>query len=245
MSSMGYSSNLGRHRREGGDGSRKRQHSLRRAALVGLLPLLTALGACAQSGTSETKPGAGVDAAAPAMPSASSAVAVFGGGCFWCMEPPFDKLPGVKSTISGYIGGHVADPTYEQVSAGGTGHAEVVQVTYDPRQVSYAELLQVFWRNIDPVAVDRQFCDVGDQYRSAIFTVGEKQQRLSEAGKRMCQTSGRFDQPIATEIVEATTFYPAEAYHQDYYTKNPIRYKYYRFSCGRDGRLEELWGSDV
>ncbi len=245
MPIISHSNSLDRHPRKGLDASRKRGRSMRRAALVGLLPLLTALGACAQSDSSDPERSAVQDAVAPAMPSASNAVAVFAGGCFWCMEPPFDKLPGVKSTISGYIGGHVADPTYEQVSAGGTGHAEVVQVKYDPRQVSYAELLQVFWRNIDPVAVDRQFCDVGDQYRSAIFTVDEEQQRLAEASKRKWQASGRFEQPIATEIVEATTFYPAESYHQDYYTKNPIRYKYYRFSCGRDGRLEELWGSDA
>ena len=205
----------------------------RGAALTGALLMLTALGACAQSDSAP--------AAQNATP-AKTAIAVFAGGCFWCMEPPYDKLPGVKSTTSGYIGGRVADPTYEQVSAGGTGHAEAVQVRYDPSQVSYAELLQVFWRNIDPVAVDRQFCDAGDQYRSAIFTVDEQQRRLAEASKRKLEASGRFERPIATEIVPATTFYPAEDYHQDYYEKNPIRYKYYRFSCGRDGRLEELWG---
>ena len=174
---------------------------------------------------------------------ADTAVAIFAGGCFWSIESDFDHAPGVVSTTSGYIGGHVANPTYDQVSAGGTGHAEAVQVEYDPSQVSYEKLLQVFWRNIDPVAVDRQFCDVGDQYRSAIFTTGGRQRELAEASKRKWQASGRFEQPIATEIVAATTFYPAEGYHQDYYEKNPIRYKYYRFSCGRDGRLEELWDS--
>ena len=220
----------------------KRRYAIHRAALLGLLPLLTALGACAQSGSGEASASAIQQDAAPKA-SANEAVAVFAGGCFWCMEPPYDKLPGVKSTTSGYIGGRVADPTYEQVSAGGTGHAEAVQVRYDPSQVSYAELLQVFWRNIDPLAVDRQFCDVGDQYRSAIFTVGGQQRRLAEASKRELEASGRFERPIVTEIVAATPFYPAEQYHQDYYEKNPIRYKYYRFSCGRDGRLEELWGT--
>lgn len=230
--------------------TRSRAQSLRRAAVFGVLPLLTALGACAQSEGStvppETKAQTSTARAAQAAPTAATgtATAVFAGGCFWCMEPPFDKLPGVVSTTSGYIGGHVANPTYEQVSAGRTGHAEAVQVKYDPRQVSYEKLLQVFWHNIDPVAVDRQFCDVGDQYRSGIFTIGEKQRQLAEASRRKWQDSGRFERPIATEIVAATTFYPAEGYHQDYYEKNPIRYKYYRFSCGRDGRLEELWGSD-
>ncbi|MGH8083971.1 MAG: peptide-methionine (S)-S-oxide reductase MsrA [Lysobacter sp.] len=228
---------------------RSRAQSLRRAAVLGALPLLTSLGACAQSDGNAVPSAAKAQtktasATKPSPPAATGiATAVFAGGCFWCMEPPFDKLPGVVSTTSGYIGGHVASPTYEQVSAGGTGHAEAVQVKYDPRQVSYEKLLQVFWRNIDPLAFDRQFCDVGDQYRSAIFTIGERQRELAEASKRKWQQSGRFGQPIATEIVAATTFYPAEGYHQDYYEKNPIRYKYYRFSCGRDGRLEELWGS--
>jgi peptide-methionine (S)-S-oxide reductase len=158
------------------------------------------------------------------------------------MEPPFDKLPGVTSTISGYIGGKVANPTYKQVSAGGTGHAEVVRIEYDPTRISYSTLLDVFWHNIDPVAVNRQFCDVGDQYRSAIFTLDAEQQRLAESSKQELQASGRFDRPIATQIVPATTFYPAEDYHQDYYTKNPVRYKYYRYNCGRDRRLEQVWG---
>jgi peptide-methionine (S)-S-oxide reductase len=176
-------------------------------------------------------------------PSGQTATAIFAGGCFWCMEPPFDKLPGVKSTTSGYTGGHVANPTYEQVSAGQTGHAEAVRVIYDPAQISYATLLKVFWRNVDPLAVNRQFCDVGDQYRSAIFTLGAEQLRQAEASKRELQASGRFKQPIATQIVAASTFYPAEKYHQDYYRKNPIRYKFYRFNCGRDQRLEQLWGA--
>ncbi len=168
--------------------------------------------------------------------------AVFAGGCFWCMEPPFDKLDGVLSTTSGYIGGHVEDPGYKQVSAGGTGHAEAVEVVYDPRKISYEELLAVFWRNIDPVDGKGQFCDKGSQYRSAVFYVDEYQKRAAEESKAALEKSGRFREPIATEIVPATTFYPAEDYHQDYYLKNPIRYKYYRHGCGRDRRLEKLWG---
>jgi peptide-methionine (S)-S-oxide reductase len=179
-------------------------------------------------------------AAAPAARTKGEAVAIFAGGCFWCMEPPYDKLPGVISTISGYTGGHTQNPTYEQTSAGDTGHAEAVEVRYDPSKVSYEKLLDVFWHNIDPLAVDRQFCDAGSQYRSAIFPANAEQRQLAEASKRKFQQ--RFEQPIATQITDATTFYPAEQYHQDYYMKNPVRYKFYRFSCGRDARLEELWG---
>lgn len=216
----------------------------RYATLLGVLPLLTALGACAQSEDHPTDTAKATTVAAPATPAPDSAVAVFAGGCFWCMEPPYDKLDGVLSTTSGYIGGSVANPTYEKVSAGRTGHTEAVQVKYDPGKVSYSKLLEVFWRNIDPIAVDRQFCDTGNQYRSGIFTIGGEQQRLAEASKRKWQDSGRFKQPIATQVVAATKFYPAESYHQDYYEKNPIRYKYYRYSCGRDARLDELWGAD-
>jgi peptide-methionine (S)-S-oxide reductase len=208
------------------------------AAAIGSLLLLIATNSGAQS-TDATR---AVQTPAAAKPTPRTAVAIFAGGCFWCMEPPFDKLPGVLSTTSGYTGGRVPNPTYEQVSAGGTGHAEAVQVTYDPTRIGYAQLLDVFWRNIDPLAVDRQFCDVGDQYRSAIFPIGAEQQRLAEASKRALQDSGRFDRPIATQIVAASRFYPAERYHQDYYKKNPVRYKFYRFNCGRDQQLEELWG---
>ena len=169
-------------------------------------------------------------------------VATFGGGCFWCMEPPFDKLNGVVSTTSGYIGGSVSNPTYEQVSAGGTGHAEVVQVAYDPSKVSYTKLLEVFWRNIDPLTPNRQFCDAGSQYRSAIFYHGDDQRRAAEASKRALEQSGRFKRPIVTQIVGASTFYAAEKYHQDYYLKNPVRYRFYRSRCGRDDRLKEVWG---
>jgi len=175
--------------------------------------------------------------------SQSSAEAIFAGGCFWCMEPPYDNQPGVSATISGYIGGELDNPTYDDISRGGTGHAEVVKVEYDADQISYAQLLEIFWRNIDPFAVDRQFCDVGDQYRSAIFYHDEEQRALAEASK--AEMEARFDRDIATQIVPATTFWAAEEYHQDYYQKNPVRYKFYRFSCGRDDRLEEVWGEEA
>lgn len=168
--------------------------------------------------------------------------ATFAGGCFWCMEPPFDELEGVLSTTSGYTGGDVKNPTYKQVSAGGTGHAEAVQIVYDPEKVTYRKLLDVFWRNIDPLTPNRQFCDKGDQYRSAIFYHDETQRQLAEASKRELETSGSFRRPFVTQIVPAAEFYVAEDYHQDYYRKNPIRYKFYRYSCGRDSRLRELWG---
>lgn len=168
--------------------------------------------------------------------------ATFAGGCFWCMEAPFDVLPGVVSTTSGYTGGFKKNPSYDEVSAGTTGHAEAVQITYDSTQISYAQLLQVFWRNIDPLASNRQFCDSGSQYRSAIFYHNAEQQRLAVASKQQLENSGRFEQPIVTEIVAAAEFYPAEEYHQDFYKKNPLRYKAYRAGCGRDRRLQELWG---
>ena len=174
--------------------------------------------------------------------STELATATFAGGCFWCMEPPFDKLDGVVSTTSGYTGGHKRSPTYKEVSAGGTGHAEAVQVVYDPRKISYAQLLDVFWHNIDPITPDRQFCDVGNQYRSAIFVHDEMQRRIAEQSKKELNTAGRFEQPIVTQIVPTSEFYAAEDYHQDYYRKNPVRYKFYRYRCGRDKRLEELWG---
>lgn len=171
-----------------------------------------------------------------------TAVATFAGGCFWCMEPPYDKLDGVLATISGYIGGDVDNPTYKQVSAGSTGHAEAVQVYYDPAKVSYEKLLEVFWRNVDPTTPDRQFCDRGNQYRTAIFYHDKLQQKLAVASKSALDQTKPFAAPVVTEITAADTFYPAEDYHQDYYVKNPLRYKFYRFNCGRDKRLEELWG---
>jgi peptide-methionine (S)-S-oxide reductase len=183
-----------------------------------------------------------IDAAPDAAPSQNLAVATFAGGCFWCMEPPFDALPGVRSTVSGYTAGSTVNPTYEQVSSGTTGHAEAVQVMYDPNQVSYEALLEVFWKNIDPVAKNRQFCDAGTQYRSGIYYGDDEEKRLAEASRDRLASSGKLAAPIATEIEPASTFYPAEEYHQDYSKKNPLRYKTYRWGCGRDQRLKELWG---
>jgi peptide-methionine (S)-S-oxide reductase len=182
-------------------------------------------------------------AAAAAEPSGvATARATFAAGCFWCVESDFDKVPGVVSTTSGYMGGQKKNPTYEEVSAGGTGHAEVVQVEYDPKKVTYAQLLQVFWRNVDPLTPNAQFCDHGPQYRSALFVADAEQRRLAEESLKALRDSKRFDKPIVTEILPAGEFYAAEEYHQDYYRKNPLRYRYYRYSCGRDARLEELWG---
>lgn len=177
-----------------------------------------------------------------AAPQQQLAKATFAGGCFWCMEPPFDELKGVISTTSGYIGGHKKNPTYREVSAGRSGHAEAVQVLYDPAQISYQRLLEVFWHNIDPVAVNRQFCDSGSQYRTGIFYHNEEQRKLAELSKTELIMHQPFSGTVVTEISAADTFYPAEKYHQDYYLKNPVRYKYYRYRCGRDARLEELWG---
>jgi peptide-methionine (S)-S-oxide reductase len=179
----------------------------------------------------------------PAAAQTTLAKATFAGGCFWCMEPPFDKLEGVVSTTSGYTGGRKKNPTYQEVSAGGTGHTEAVQVVYDPNKISYEKLLEVFWRNVDPLDPKGQFCDKGNQYRTGIFYHDEKQRELAEASKRALEKSGRLKSPIVTQIVPASEFYPAEAYHQDYYQKNPVRYKFYRLNCGRDQRLEQLWGA--
>jgi peptide-methionine (S)-S-oxide reductase len=159
------------------------------------------------------------------------------------MEPPFAQLPGVVSVTSGYTGGQKANPTYQEVSAGGTGHAEAVEIVYDPTKISYARLLDIFWRNIDPLDATGQFCDKGQQYRSAIFYQNDEQKRLAETSKQALEQSGRFDQPLVTAIVPAALFYPAEDYHQHYAQKNPIRYKFYRHGCGRDQRLEALWGA--
>lgn len=175
----------------------------------------------------------------------ATATATFAGGCFWCMEHPFDQLPGVISVTSGYTGGSTKDPTYEEVSAGGTGHAESVEVVYDPAKIGYEKLLDVFWHNVDPLTPEAQFCDRGHQYRTAIFVHDSTQRRLAEESKRHLEAAGRFPQPIVTEIVAAGPFYPAEAYHQHYYRKNPIRYKFYRWNCGRDSRLKELWGASA
>ena len=193
-----------------------------------LLPLRTAFAADAEGG--------GAD-----MGGKRTALATFAGGCFWCMEKPFDQVEGVISTTSGYTGGHVENPSYEQVSAGGTGHAESEQIEYDPDVVSYEKLLEVFWGNVDPLDGGGQFCDRGDQYRSEIFYHDEEQKTLAEKSK--AEIEKRLGKPVVTRIVPAGPFYPAEEYHQDYYEKNPLRYRFYRYGCGRDKRLGELWGT--
>jgi methionine-S-sulfoxide reductase len=196
-----------------------------------LLPL-TILAALAASAAAQPPPKA----------ESGTAVATFAGGCFWCVEEAFEKVPGVLSAVSGYTGGTVPNPTYEQVTHGSTGHYEAVRVTYDPGKVSYAQLVDWFWRNIDPTQADGQFCDHGSSYRSAIFVQDEAQRKVAETTKQALQDSGRFKQPIATEIVAAGPFYEAEDYHQDYYKKNASRYRFYKYACGRAERLEQLWG---
>ena len=171
--------------------------------------------------------------------------ATFAGGCFWCMQPPFDKAKGVVSTVVGYTGGTQKNPTYEEVSSGRTGHAESIEVTFDPKMVSYEELLDIFWMNIDPTTPNRQFADAGTQYRSAIFYHNEDQKRLAEKSKEKLHQSGKFDKPIVTEIVPATHFYPAEEYHQKYYLKNTAHYKAYRAGSGREGFLKKVWGDSA
>ena len=167
--------------------------------------------------------------------------AIFAGGCFWCMEEAFEKISGVKSVESGYTGGRTSAPTYEQVSQGNTGHVEVVRVQYDPRQISYSTLLKAFWTNIDPTVENRQFCDVGEQYRSAIFYLNEQQHREAKQSKDQLLGTGKF-KTIYTTVEAAQTFYVAEEYHQDFYRKNPLRYRYYKTTCGRENRLNEVWG---
>jgi peptide-methionine (S)-S-oxide reductase len=187
----------------------------------------------------------GVSAAlAQSSPKADGgpATAIFAAGCFWCVEEAFEKVPGVGAVVSGYIGGKVANPTYEQVVTGTTGHTEAVQVTYDPGKVTYEQLVDWFWKNVDPLDARGQFCDKGSQYRSGIFYRDEAQKKVAEASKRALQASGRFKQPIVTEITAAGPFYAAESYHQGYYKKNPNRYQFYKYGCGRVQRLEQLWG---
>ena len=186
--------------------------------------------------------GAGAQPGGTAPAAVATARATFAGGCFWCVESDFDKVPGVISTTSGYTGGKLANPSYEQVSSKQTGHAEAVEVVYDPNKVSYERLLEYFWHSIDPTVKDRQFCDVGTPYRTAIFAHGAEQLRAASASRAALEKSKPFAEPIQTEVVPASAFYPAEDYHQDYYRKNPLRYKYYRSSCGRDARLTQLWG---
>jgi peptide-methionine (S)-S-oxide reductase len=178
----------------------------------------------------------------PSGRAGSTATAIFAGGCFWCIEADFEKLPGVIEAQSGYTAGRTRNPTYEQVSDGGTGHTEAVRITYDPARVSYAQLVDFFWKHIDPTVKDKQFCDSGNQYRSGIYWQSEAERKLAESSRDAFVSSGKF-KVIHTEIIAATAFYPAEEYHQDYYKKNPIRYTYYRNSCGRDARVQQLWGS--
>jgi peptide-methionine (S)-S-oxide reductase len=186
--------------------------------------------------------GMGPTASARSGRTLQSAVtkATFAAGCFWCVEADFDKLHGVISTTSGYTGGRLEDPTYEQVSRGGTGHTEAVEIIFDPAKVTYEQLLDHFWKNVDPLNAHRQFCDVGDQYRPAIFVHDASQRAAAEASKARVQE--RFKEPVVVQVIPAETFYPAEGYHQDYYKKNPVQYRYYRWSCGRDARLKHLWG---
>lgn len=172
-------------------------------------------------------------------------IATFAGGCFWCMEPPFEQLEGVVSVTSGYAGGTEPNPTYEEVASGKTGYAEAVHVTYEPSRITYEQLLEVFWRNIDPTTPNQQFADHGPQYRTTIFYHTEEQRRLAEASRAALARSGKFDKPLVTEIVPAGPFYPAEAYHQDYYKKNPLRYKLYRIGSGREGFLKRVWGREA
>jgi peptide-methionine (S)-S-oxide reductase len=201
------------------------------AALAGLAVWLVA--------SAQGSPQAG----AAATPSGgATAKATFAGGCFWCVESDFDKLPGVLSTTSGYIGGRVANPTYEQVAGKSTGHAEAVEIVFDPTRISYAQLLEYYWRTIDPTTKDRQFCDTGSPYRTAIFVHDQAQLAAAQASKAALEKSKPFAAPVVTEIVLAGPFYRAEEYHQDYYKKNPVRYQLYRNGCGRDARLKELWG---
>lgn len=174
--------------------------------------------------------------------ASQSAKAYFAGGCFWCMEEAFEKVEGVVSVVSGYMGGTGANPTYEEVSAGRTGHAESVEVTYDPTRVTYQKLLDAFWHNVDPLTPNAQFCDHGSQYRSAVFYSTEDEKRQAEESKTVIEQTKKFPAPIVTQLTPAATFYPAEDYHQDYYKKNPLRYKYYKYGCGRAARLEALWG---
>ena len=197
------------------------------------------LAACEPSAAQAPQPAPSSDNAGTAS---DGGVAVFAGGCFWCTEADFDKLPGVLETTSGYIGGHVDNPSYEQVSAGTSGHIEAVQVRFDPSQTSYAKLLEAFWPTIDPVTPNAQFCDRGPQYRSAIFYANAEEQAQAEASRDALQASGKLPGQVVTEVLPATRFYPAEDYHQDYYQRNPLRYAYYRNGCGRDKRLEQLWG---
>lgn len=217
---------------------------MKRTALVaalslGGLALLASLLLRSPSAPADPAGGAG----SPAPGARTLAKATFAGGCFWCMEPPFEKLEGVVSVTAGYTGGTKPKPTYEEVGNGGTGHVEAVEILFDPSKVSYEKLLDVFWRNIDPTNGRGQFCDFGESYRSGVFVHDETQRRLAEASKKRIEATKRFAEPVLTPITSAGPFWPAEEYHQDYYRKNPLRYRLYRAGCGRDSRLAELWGA--
>ncbi len=206
-----------------------------------LLKMVLAMTAVFATAAHAAAPAAHAAASAtPATVPAGAATAIFAGGCFWCIEKDFEKLPGVIEVESGYTAGKTPNPAYEQVSSGGTGHTEAVRVIYDPQKVSYPQLVDYFWRHIDPTVKDRQFCDVGSQYRSGIYWQTEAERKVAEASRDALLKGGKF-KTIHTELVPASTFWLAETYHQDYYKKNPVRYNYYRKSCGRDARVEEVW----
>ncbi|NJN31741.1 MAG: peptide-methionine (S)-S-oxide reductase MsrA [Synechococcales cyanobacterium RM1_1_8] len=223
----------------------------RGSVLLGLAPkklIVPLLLVCTVAIASCSQPNASLADPAPANPALANqalAQATFAGGCFWCMEKPFDQLEGVVSTTSGYTGGQVENPTYQQVSAGRTGHTESVRVLYDPKQVGYDQLLKVFWHNVDPLDAKGQFCDKGSQYRSGIFYETEEQRQLALASKADLESQQQFQQGLATEITAASEFYPAEDYHQNYYQTNPVRYNFYRKACGRDRRLTQIWGDQA
>jgi methionine-S-sulfoxide reductase len=214
---------------------------MKRLALLGLTLLAAGLVTVVAA---DKKDGDMTETKRTAAVVAHTELAIFAGGCFWCMESPFEKLAGVLSVTSGYTGGQKLNPTYHEVSAGGTGHTEAVEIVFDPSQISYPQLLETLWMNIDPTDGNGQFVDRGNQYRSGVFYLNEEQRLLAEASKQALEDSGRFDKPIVTEIVAASTFYPAEDYHQDYYKKNPLRYKFYRYNSGRDRFLDEEWGEE-
>lgn len=213
-------------------------YTMKRTLIISALTALIAAGSMGMPEAANTKTGVRPE-------EGDAAKATFAGGCFWCMEPPFEKLPGVISVTSGYTGGRTENPTYDEVSSGSTGHAEAVEILYDPGKITYSKLLDVFWRNIDPTTRDRQFVDIGNQYRTAIFYHDKDQKRLAEESKAALDRSGRFGKPIVTEIVPAGRFYPAEEYHQDYYKKSSARYKFYRFNSGRDQYLRRIWGDEA
>lgn len=212
------------------------------AAVAALGIASLGLAACSPSRAPAPSAATNPSATPAALTTGPTEKAVFAGGCFWCVESDFDKVPGVLSTTSGYTGGKTANPNYQEVSSNMTGHAEAVEIVFDPTKVKYAQLVEHFWRTVDPTTKDRQFCDVGSPYRTAIFAQDDAQLQVAQASRAALEKSKPFADPIVTEVVKADTFYPAEEYHQDYYTKNPVRYNYYRTGCGRDARLKQLWG---